>query len=103
VRVFASIVDDGRWTGRLAAFGSGKIRADALVASAKTPTQKTEALFYAAMDRRAAGDAKGLDSALQEVVAGGGVDLMEVGIAREILTGPSAQIGGPLPSGVALP
>src|SRR5208282_1802163 len=52
VRVFASIVDDGRWTGRLAAFGSGKIRADALVASAKTPTQKTEALFYAAMDRR---------------------------------------------------
>ncbi len=55
------------------------------------------------MDRRAAGDAKGLDSALQEVVAGGGVDLMEVGIARDILTGPSTQIGGPLPSGVALP
>jgi tetratricopeptide (TPR) repeat protein len=102
-RVFASIVDDGRWTGRLAAFGAGKIKAETLIASAKTPTQKTEALFYAAMDRRAAGDAKDLDGALKEVVAGGGVDLMEVGIAREILTGPKAQIGGPLPSGVALP
>jgi len=101
--VFASIVDDGRWTGRLAAFGAGKIKAETLIAIAKTPTQKTEALFYATMDRRAAGDAKGLDSALREVVAGGGVDLMEVGIAREILTGPKALIGGPLPAGVALP
>ncbi len=102
-RVFASIVDDGRWTGRLAAFGAGKIGADTLVASAKTPTQKTEAAFYVAMDRRASGDTKDLDSALKKVVAGGGVDLMEVGIAREILTGPKAQIGGPLPPGVALP
>jgi tetratricopeptide (TPR) repeat protein len=102
-RVFASNVDDGRWTGRLAAFGAGKIKPEALIASAKTPTQKTEALFYAAMDRRAAGDAKGLDSALKEVLAASGVDLMEVGIAREILTGQRSQIGGPLPADVALP
>jgi tetratricopeptide (TPR) repeat protein len=102
-RVFASNVDDGRWTGRLSAFGAGKIKSDTLIASAKTPTQKTEAIFYAAMDRRAAGDAKGLDSALKEVLSGGGIDLMEVGIAREILTGPRAQIGGPLPADVALP
>jgi tetratricopeptide (TPR) repeat protein len=101
--VFASTLDDGRWTGRLAAFGAGKIRAETLIGSAKTPTQKTEALFYAAMDRRAAGDAKGLDSALKEVLSASGVDLMEVGIAREILTGPGAQIGGPLPPGLALP
>jgi len=101
-RVFASNVDDGRWTGRLSAFGAGKIKSDTLIASAKTPTQKTEAIFYAAMDRRAAGDAKGLDSALKEVLSGGGIDLMEVGIAREILTGPRAQIG-PLPADVALP
>jgi tetratricopeptide (TPR) repeat protein len=101
-KVFASSIDDGRWTGRLAAFGAGKIKADALIASAKTPTQKTEALFYAAMDRRAAGDAKGLDSALKEVLQTSGVDLMEVGIAREILTAHDAQIG-PLPPGLALP
>jgi tetratricopeptide (TPR) repeat protein len=102
-RVFAQNLDDGRWTGRLAAFGAGKIKAETLIASAKTPTQKTEALFYAAMDRRAAGDAKGLDSALKEVLSTSGVDLMEVGIAREILTGQGSQIGGPLPAGLALP
>jgi cellulose synthase operon protein C len=102
-RIFASNVDDGRWTGRLSAFGAGKITADVLIASAKTSTQKTEALFYAAMDKRAAGDAKGLDSALKEVLSGSGVDLMEVGIARDLLTGPRAQIGGPLPADIALP
>jgi tetratricopeptide (TPR) repeat protein len=102
-RVFASNIDDKRWTGRLSAFGAGRISREALVTSAVTPSQKTEALFYAAMDRRAAGDAKGLDSALREVLASGGVDLMEVAIAREILTGPRAQIGGPLPADVALP
>jgi tetratricopeptide (TPR) repeat protein len=102
-RVFTSIVDDGRWIGRLAAFGAGRIKADELLASAKTPTQKTEALFYAAMDRRASGDAKGADVALKEVIAGGGVDLMEVGIARDILSGTRAQVGGPLPADVALP
>jgi cellulose synthase operon protein C len=102
-RVFAQNVDDGRWTGRLAAFGSGKIKAAELIAAAKTPTQKTEALFYAAMDRRAAGDATGLDSALKEVLAASGVDLMEVGIARDLLTGQRSQIGGPLPPGLALP
>jgi cellulose synthase operon protein C len=101
--VFAQNLDDGRWTGRLAAFGAGKIKAETLIASAKTPTQKTEALFYAAMDRRAQGDAKGLDSALKEVLATSGVDLMEVGIARDLLTGQGSQIGGPLPAGLALP
>jgi hypothetical protein len=55
------------------------------------------------MDRRAAGDAKGLDSALKEVLSASGVDLMEVGIARDLLTGSGAQIGGPLPPGLALP
>ena len=102
-RVFASIVDDGGWAGRLAAFGATKIKADNLIASAKTPTQRTEALFYTAMDRRVSGDAKGSDDALKEVVAGSGLDLMEVGIARDLLSGSRAQLGGPLPADVPLP
>ncbi len=102
-RVFNSVVDDGRWTGRLAAFGAGKIKADELIASAKTPTQRTEALFYAAMDRRASGDAKGADDALKQVLSASELDLLEVGFARDILSGTHAQIGGPLPSDVALP
>ena len=67
------------------------------VASAKTPTQKTEAVFYAAMDRRASGDAKGADVGLKEVLVSGGVDLVEVSIARELLTGARSQVGGQLP------
>ncbi len=102
-RVFASIVDDGRWAGRLAAFGAGKIKPDELIGSAKTQTQRTEALFYTAMDRRASGDSKGSDDALKQVVAGSGLDLMEVGIARDLLSGNRGQLGGPLPLDVALP
>jgi len=44
-----------------------------------------------------------VERTLKEVLAGSGVDLMEVGIAREILTGPRSQVGGPLPPDVALP
>jgi hypothetical protein len=101
--VFSSIVDDGGWPGRLAAFGAGKIKPDDLIASAKTQTQRTEALFYTAMDRRVSGDSKGSDDALKQVIAGSGLDLMEVGIARDLLSGSRAQLGGPLPSDVALP
>jgi tetratricopeptide (TPR) repeat protein len=102
-RVFNSVVDAGRWAGRLAAFGAGKVKPEDLIASAKTPTQRTEALFYSAMDRRASGDAKGADDALKQVISASGVDLMEVGFARDLLSGKHGELGGPLPSDVALP
>ena len=57
-RVLVEAASDPRWIGRVAAFGAGKLKAQELLAAAQTPTQKTEALFYAAMDRRIAGDAK---------------------------------------------
>jgi len=101
-RVLAQASEDPRWIGRVAAFGAGKLKADQLVAAAKTPTQKTEALFYAALDRRAAGDAKGADDFLKQVVSSPGLDLMEVALARELLSGSRAQIGGPVPE-VGLP
>ena len=102
-RVFTTVPDDGRWIAKLALFGNGKLKAEDLVLAAKTPAQKTEALFYEAMDRRAAGDAKSADDFLRQVVAGPGVQLQEVTMARDILSGPKAQLGGPLPAGVAIP
>jgi tetratricopeptide (TPR) repeat protein len=96
-RVFARALDDAGWIGRLASFGAGLAKPDALVASAKTPAEKTEALFYSAMDRRAAGDAQGANSGLQQVLDAGGIDLMEVAIARDILDGAKATVGGPVP------
>jgi tetratricopeptide (TPR) repeat protein len=100
--VFSQVLDDGRWIGRLAAFGSGRIKGEDLIASAKNPAQKTEALFYAAMDRRAAGDVKGAEADLKKVLTTGGIDLMEVSIARDLLAGPRATVGGPVPE-VGLP
>jgi tetratricopeptide (TPR) repeat protein len=102
-RVFTTVPDDGRWIAKLALFGNAKMKAEDLVSAAKTPAQKTEALFYEAMDKRAAGDAKSADDFLRQVVAGPGVQLQEVAMARDILSGPKAQLGGPLPSGVAIP
>jgi hypothetical protein len=101
-KIFASIPDDGRWIGRLSAFGAGKIKSDDLVGSAKTPAQKTEAYFYAALDHRAAGDSAGAQTLFGKTVASGGVDLMEVGLARDILAGPRAYVSGPVPD-VGLP
>jgi tetratricopeptide (TPR) repeat protein len=100
--VFSSVLDDGRWIGRLAAYGSGRIKGEDLVASAKSPAQKTEALFYVAMDRRAAGDARGAEADLKKVLTTGGIDLMEVSIARDLTAGPRAVVGGPVPE-VGLP
>ncbi len=54
------------------------------------------------MDRRVAGDAKGSDEALHQVMSAPGVDLIETQMARDFLSGPSAQIGPP-PANVPLP
>jgi tetratricopeptide (TPR) repeat protein len=107
-RVFASIGDDGgqnkeRWVATLARFGEGRIKGDELVARATTPIQKYEALFYSAMDRRASGDTKGGDELLREVVAGTGLELSEVSLARDLLDPTRTQVGGPLPPDVSIP
>jgi tetratricopeptide (TPR) repeat protein len=101
-KVLQEAANDPRWIGRVAAFGAGKVRAQDLLTQAQTPTQKTESLFYSAMDRKIAGDTRGADDALKQVVAAPGLDLMESGLAREILAGTKAQIGGPVPE-VGLP
>jgi tetratricopeptide (TPR) repeat protein len=119
-RVFASIAEDGApsktaaaqaptaqdrqvWVATLARFGEGRIKGDDLVARAATPIQKYEALFYSAMDRRASGDTKGGDDLLRQVVAGTGLELSEVSLARDLLDPTHTQIGGPLPPDVQIP
>ena len=102
-RVFVSVPDDGRWGATLARFGEGKLKGDELIARAATPIQKYEALFYAAMDHRAAGDTKRGDDLLRQVVAGTGLELSEVTLARDILDPSKSQLGGPLPPDVSIP
>ncbi len=102
-RVFASVRDETRWVATLAHFGAGKIKGDDLIARAGTPIQKYEALFYDAMDHRAAGDTKGGDDLLRQVVAGTGLELSEVSLARDLLDPSKSQVGGPLPVDVSIP
>jgi tetratricopeptide (TPR) repeat protein len=102
-RIFDSIVDDGRWVASLARFGQARIKGDDLIQRAATPIQKYEALFYSAMDRRASGDTKGGDDLLRQVIAGTGLELSEVSLARDILDPTRAQVGGPLPVDVSIP
>jgi tetratricopeptide (TPR) repeat protein len=102
-RIFKTVNDDGSWMGKLAAYGAGKIKGADLIAAAKTPSQKTEAQFYAAMDLRVAGDTKGADEALKNLITPAGVQLMEVSLAKELLLGGKGQLGGPLPSDVSIP
>jgi tetratricopeptide (TPR) repeat protein len=101
-KIFASAVDDKHWIGRLAQFGAGRLKPEQLAAAAQSPAQKTEALFYSAMDRRVAGDAKGADSVLRQVLSANGLELMEFAIAREMLAGDKGRVPGPLPE-VTLP
>jgi len=102
-RVFATLPDDGQWVAALARFGEGKLKAEELLARAVSPMQKYEALFYSAMDRRATGDTKGGDDLLRQVVAGTGLELSEVSLARDMLDPSRTQTGGPLPPDVLIP
>ena len=96
-------VDDSGRIGQLARFGAGLAKAQDLVNAAKTPAEKTEAAFYAAMDRRVAGDTNAANLQLRTVVDSNGIDLMEVAIARDLLDGPRATVGGPIPAEAAQP
>jgi len=95
--------DKGAWVTTLARFGAGKLKGDELIARAATPIQKYEALFYDAMDHRAAGDTKGGDDLLRQVVAGTGLQLSEVTLARDMLDPGKSKLGGPLPPDVSIP
>ena len=53
-------------------------------------------------DRKAAGDSKGSEDALHQVMSSPGVDLIETAMARDLLSGASALIGPP-PANVPLP
>lgn len=101
-KLLAQSDGDPRWLGKIAAFGLGKLPAAALLQAATTPSQRAEAYFYGAMERRLQGDAKGTEEGLRKTLAEGGLDLMEVGLARDLLSADKGVLGGPTPA-VGLP
>jgi hypothetical protein len=100
---FASMDEAPGWSGKLRAWGRGKLTDADLLAAARDPAQRTEALFYTTMARRAGGDAS-TDADLEKVAASEAVNLVEIGIARDLLAIKSgAETGYKLPSGVNVP
>lgn len=97
-----SRVKSDRWLGRLASWGLGKLKDQELIEAARTPHQKTEALFYAAMARRIAGAVRESDASLRDIANSPNIDLVEVRIAKELLDPPKPFPGG-LPKGTKIP
>lgn len=96
----ALIGDDSRWPAQLAAWGRGKINDDQLQRAARTRVERTEAKFYVAMSRMmSGGDGK---QALREVAGSEAIELVEVTIARDLLSR-ETPLELTLPSDVTLP
>jgi hypothetical protein len=89
----------GAWTGKLAAWASGRITETDLANAAQSNAQRIEAAFYTAIARRAAGD-PAADTRLRDVAKSPVIELFEVQLAREILA-PHTRTD--LPRGVAVP
>ncbi len=101
-KVLSQAATDPRWIGKIAAFGLGKLPPDDLLRAAKTPGQRTEALFYGAMAKRLSGDAIAAEGELRRTIAEGSLDLMEVALAHDLLSADRGVLGGPAPN-VGLP
>jgi tetratricopeptide (TPR) repeat protein len=89
----------GGWTGKLAAWASGKLSDAELNGAAQSASQRVEAAFYSAMARRLAGD-PGAEQKLKAVASAPVLDLLEVQLARD-LTAP--RVSAQLPGGVKIP
>lgn len=94
--VFDRLVGSGAWIARLAEFAIGKIDHPTLMKSASNDAERGEAWFYRALALRAKGDEAGAKTALEKVLATGGVELMETGFARDLLRGGLAFASTPI-------
>jgi tetratricopeptide (TPR) repeat protein len=91
------------WIAKLRAWGRGKLSDAELVAQAQDRVERTEASFYVAMSRRARGD-KAAYTELAKVAKSEAVNLVEIGIARDLVALHSgAETGMRLPASVELP
>lgn len=100
---FAAMDEAPGWSGKLRAWGRGKIADRDLLAAARDPAQRTEALFYTTMARRAAKDPSA-DAELEKVAQSEAVNLVELAIARDLLAIKSgAETGYKLPANVNVP
>jgi tetratricopeptide (TPR) repeat protein len=99
----ANLDDILTWPARLRAWTLGQIDARTLAESAATPSQKTEALFYRAMQSRIDGNNDEFSQLLQQVVRSPSVELVELTVARDLIRAAAALPPPKMPTDVKLP
>jgi cellulose synthase operon protein C len=99
----ANLDEISMWPSRLRAWTLGQIEARSLSDSAVTQSQRTEALFYRAMQSRIEGNTSEFGQLLEQVVKSPSVELIELTIARDLLRATVPQPLPKLPADVALP
>jgi cellulose synthase operon protein C len=100
---YSTIRDGAGWPSRLRAWATGRLSDAALLAAAKDRSQRTEAIFYAAMSRHVQGSTEDAKAGLEQVARSEAIDLVEVSIARDVLAGYDVLKSFKLPPNVALP
>jgi hypothetical protein len=82
---YSAIDDSSGWAARLRAWGTGRLTDAELLAAAKDRSQRTEAIFYAAMARHAQGSSEDAKAGFEQVLKSEAIDLVEISIARDLL------------------
>jgi tetratricopeptide (TPR) repeat protein len=101
---YSGIGDQSGWPSRLRAWATGRLSDAELLAAAKDRSQRTEAIFYAAMARHAQGSTEDAKAGFQQVVKSEAIDLVEVSIARDLLAAyESPQKDLKLPPNIVVP
>ena len=99
----ANLDDIPMWPTRLRAWSLGQIDVKTLADSALTPQQRTESLFYRAMQARIDGNDAEFKQLLEQVVRSPSVELVEISVARDLLRAASGIAAPKLPSDVIVP
>jgi tetratricopeptide (TPR) repeat protein len=100
---YSSIGDAAGWPARLRAWATGRLTDAGLLAAAKDRSQRTEAVFYAAMARHAQGSTEDAKAGFEQVARSEAIDLVEVSIARDLLAAYDAPQGYKLPANLVVP
>jgi tetratricopeptide (TPR) repeat protein len=98
----ATLESSNAWTQALRDWGRGALSDDQLLARADGVVQRTEADFYVALSAYAQGG-KQAPPELDRVARSSAIELIEVRIARDLLSHQRGEAVPPLPSGVAIP
>lgn len=100
---YSAIDEASGWPARLRAWATGRLTDAELLAAAKDRSQRTEAIFYAAMARRAQGSPADAKAGLEQVVKSEAIDLVEVSIARDVLASYDQPKSFKLPPNITVP